>query len=496
MGTMTFLLPAGLPAEAVRELERAWVAGGPDNMPWPTQARVESDRLVLRRAADESGTLAAPWPVDGFGRLFGTSATLMERSRPYHLLTELARGKVNQVRGQAADWCAGGLYTPEALERQVRDVSREFGRAVTQAPAGGDGALAEAVLGRAYRAAEHLARVYVEQVFEIRHQRQPRLDTALGCRLGPAPPPAEAAEPLAKACNSVCVSLAWKEVEPSEGSFRWDAADALLEWADRLGLAVAVGPLVDFTPARLPDWLWGWERDAPSLAAFLARYVAAAVQRYNGRARRWQLTAASNCASVLGLIPDELFWLTVKAAEAARQADPDLELSVGVAQPWGEYLAAEDRFQSPFFFADNLVRSGLNLAALELELVMGVAPRGSWCRDLLETSRLLDLYALLGVPLRVTLGYPSAEGPDAKAAAGLRLAAGRWRDGFGPQVQADWAAAFTELALAKHYVQAVHWVHLSDAEPHLFPHCGLVDAAGNVKPVLNCLRELREKHLR
>ena len=39
---------------------------------------------------------------------------------------------------------------------------------------------------------------------------------------------------------------------------------------------------------------------------------------------------------------------------------------------------------------------------------MGVTPRGSYCRDLLETSRILDLYALLGLPLRVTLGYPSS----------------------------------------------------------------------------------------
>jgi hypothetical protein len=45
-------------------------------------------------------------------------------------------------------------------------------------------------------------------------------------------------------------------------------------------------------------------------------------------------------------------------------------------------------------------------------------------------------------------------------------------------------------------VQAVHWVHLSDAEPHTFPHAGLLDAGGNVKPALAALRELREKHLR
>src|SRR5206468_1482903 len=141
----------------------------------------------------------------------------------------------------------------------------------------------------------------------------------------------------------------------------------------------------------------------------------AAVKRYGQRIRRWQLTAASNCASVLSLGEDELLWLTVRLAEVVRQIDPGLELIVGVAQPWGEYMAQEDRIHSPFIFADTLVRSGLNLAALDLELVSGVTPRGSYCRDLLETSRLLDLYALLGVPLRVTMAYPSANTSDPKA---------------------------------------------------------------------------------
>src|SRR5262249_30059767 len=98
-------------------------------------------------------------------------------------------------------------------------------------------------------------------------------------------------------------------------------------------------------------------------------------------------------------------------------------------------------------FADTLVRSGLNLTALDVELVMGVTPRGSYCRDLLDTSRLLDLYAILGVPLRITLGYPSAAPADAKADPEMRVAAGHWRDGTRPEAQADWAAAFASLCL-------------------------------------------------
>ncbi len=499
MGTMTFLLPARLSAESARELERASVAGGPENMPGPTEARADAGRLTLRRLADDdvqSGYVIAPWEVAGAGRLMGASSTLMERPRPYHLQTELARGKVNQLRGQAADWCAGGLVVPPDLEHDVREAALAFGRAATQPPSEQAGQQAQAALELSYAASDRLAALYVEQMFQARHQRQPRLDSALGCRLGAGVPPGPAAGELARACNTVSVPLAWNQTEPLEGEFRWDGPDELLDWADERGLPATAGPLIDFSPHRLPDWLWLWERDLPTLASFMCKYVESAVRRYGGRVRRWQLTAAANCARVLNLRENELLWLTVRLAESAWQADSNLELVVGVAQPWGEYLAEENRFHSPFSFAETLIRAGLNLAALDLEIVMGVRPRGSYCRDALETLRLLDLYTLLGVPLRVTLGYPSDSGADALGDPEVKVAAGNWRGGFGPEVQAAWAATFAALALCKPHVQGVQWCHFADAEPHQFPHCGLADDTGKPKPALEKLRRLREEHLR
>jgi hypothetical protein len=160
-------------------------------------------------------------------------------------------------------------------------------------------------------------------------------------------------------------------------------------------------------------------------------------------------------------------------------------------------MALADRSHSPFIFADTLIRAGLNLAAVDVEWIMGVTPQGSYCRDLLEASRLLDLYALLGVPLQVTLGYPSSEGRDPQADPDLHVGAGHWQGGHSPAVQSAWAAAFGTLALCKPYVRGVTWCHLSDAEPHAFPHCGLFDAAdGSARPAAEALRTLREQHLR
>jgi hypothetical protein len=496
MGTISFLLPSGLNAESMRALDRACMAGGPDNMPWPTTVRVENGRLNLRRSVDESGYLVVPWQIEHAGLLMGASATLMERPEPYNLALELARGKVNQVRSQSWDWQAGGLLVPPQLDEQIRSACSAFGSAIALAPLPASATLAQTALGLAYSAAHQLATAYEAQMLEMRHQRQERFDTLLGCRLGSRVPEGNGATALTQVCNAVSLPLSWSEIEPEEaGACRWEAQDALVDWACAQGCAVTAGPLLDFSSARLPGWLWLYERDLSSLASFMTGYVQAVVRRYRGKIRRWQLTAASNCANVLSLGEDELMWLTVHLVEAARKVDPALELIIGVAQPWGEYMVAEDRIHSPFIFADTLIRAGLNLTALDVELVIGVTPRGSYCRDLLDTSRLIDLYALLGVPLRITLGYPSSSGPDPDADPDYRIDAGRWHRPFAPDVQADWAEAFATMALCKPSVQGVFWTHFSDAEPHQFPHAGLLDARTALKPVVQRLRGLREAHL-
>jgi hypothetical protein len=496
MGTLNFLLSPELNGAALHELERACILGGQDNMPFLTEVDLQPGKLRVRRQEDESGSVAIPWSVARAGTLMTSTATLIERPAPYLLAVELARGKVNQLRNQAADWLFGGLNVSDALPVAIRDAARTFGRAVACAPAPEAGQLAQEALTRAYAAADELVNAYIHQVFQVRHQRQPKLEATLGVRLGAAVPADLVAAAVAEACNTVCLPLNWAGVEPAEGDYRWAPHDQLLDWAINTGLHVVGGPLIDFSTAGLPPWLWLWEKNLASIASFMCDYVEAVVRRYRGRIRTWQLTAGSNVGNILGLGEEEMLWLTLRVVEAARQSEPGVELVVGVTQPWGEYLAGEVRNHSPFVFADTLLRSGLNLAALDLELVMGVWPRGSYVRDLLEASRLIDLYSLLGVPLQMSIGYPSSREPDPQANPALAVNAGCWRDGLTPEVQAEWADTFGRLVLCKPSVRSVLWTHLSDAEPHLFPNCGLADAQGNVKPAMKQLAQLRTAHLR
>jgi hypothetical protein len=496
MGAMTFLLPASLAEAHRQELERASVTGGQDNMPYRTEACVDGNRLILTRDVAESGNVQAPWPIDGAGQLMTTTATLIERPEPYHLALELARGKINQVRCQAAEWSMGPLDMPPALEQLIHQATAQFGQALMRVPDEEANALAQQALVLGYQAAHNLAHHYASRVLELRHMRTPKLDTWLSCRLEADEPGPDQEPKFLSAFNAVGIPFPWNEIEPKPRVYSWKQVDRLVDWALARNLKIVAGPLIDFSGRNLPDWLWEHDTDLTTLSQLLTEHVETLARRYHTRIRTWQISAGSNCAGVLASRDEELIWLTVKLAEAARRANPQLDLIVGIAQPWGDYLAEQERMKTPFIFADDLLRTGIKLAGLDLEFVMSVAPRGNYCRDLLDMSRLLDLYALLGVPLQTTLGYPSAAAGTDLADPDQRVGLGYWRNGFSVAAQADWAASFAGLALCKPHVRAVQWCHWSDAQPHAFPNCGVLDGSGRDKPALQELTQLRADHLK
>jgi Glycosyl hydrolase family 10 len=495
MGVMTFQIPGGTPAETVNGLTRACLGGGYDHTPVPCKVEVRGDRLILKRDRDESGFLMAPWKVEGAGLVLGSSPTLMERITPYHLVVELGRGKLNQVRCQTADWELAGLELSTNLRDLLHRSTHALCQGILDIPRPEAQRHAQTALALSYQAAEEVVGLYTEQLFGIRHQRQEKLDSLLGCRLG-AVPPSPVEDQFRSAFNAVCVPMNWRTTEPAQSNYNWEAADAVVAWADERALALSAGPLIDFSTFGLPDWLLPWEGDLPSLASFMCDYIETAVARYRDRIRRWTLCTGSNNAGVLSLGEDDLIRLTARLAEAAWGIDTQLELVIGLAQPWGDYLVSEEHTYSPFVFADTLLRAGLSFAAFDLEWFMGVSPRGTYFRDLLEGSRLLDVFGLLGVPIQLTLSYPASTGVDPAADPRQQVGSmGHFRDGLRPESQAEWAELAVGLALAKPHVGGVFWDHFIDSAPHRIPNGGLIDSRGTIHPTLELLRNLRRAHL-
>lgn len=496
MGSMSFLLPNPLPGAAAALLGEACVAGaGYEQAPEPTAAAVADGVLTLTRARDESGYLTVPWPVEPFGTVVVTSSTLRERPQPYRLLVELARGKLNQVRTMSAEWQSIGLRTTDEFERGVVDATRQFTRAL-MAPGGTESdQLAARALEQAHQLADRLTRLYTRQVLETRERAEGRLSTRLAARHRAAPQRAAAAE-YGRAFNAASVGLRWRDVEPAESQYDWAEADAAVAAAVSTGLPVTLGPVIDLGPGMVPAWAAGWGADLPTLAACMCDFLETALNRYKGDVRRWVVCAGFNHADGLGLGDDDRLRLAYRLFEAAAQVDSGLELVLSVAQPWGDYLAGEDQTIAPLTFPDDLLRAGVRLSGVELEVRTGARPRGGLPRDLLDTARLLDVFGALGLPLEVVLSMPSSDDPDRRAADFVTPGApvgGAVR--ATPEGQAEWGGAFAALAVCWPQVRSVTWDHWSDAEPHLVPHGGLLDPTGRPKPLLARLRAIRASQL-
>jgi hypothetical protein len=492
MGSISFLLPNPVPAPAQATLRGAFFATGYDQAPVPTALEFRDDRLVATWTLSESRYLLVPWPVGPFGTLVTPTATLLEREEPYRLLVELARGKLNQVRSQTAEWQAIGLHTAPEFDRGLADATALFGKALVSSPAEAD-AHASRVIELSFALGDVLVREFILQLLDTRHQEEGPLGTRLAARSVRGP--GALAGDYAATFNAAQVALHWKDIEPEESRYDWSATDRAVADAKAANLPITIGPVIDAAPGMIPRWAAGWEGDLPTLAAFMCDFMETAIARYKPDVRRWVVCAGFNHSDALGLDDDQRLRLASRLFEAASQIDPGLELVLSVAQPWGDYLVRDEHTISPLTFPDDLIRNGLKVSAIELEVRAGTTPRGSLPRDLLDTARVINLFGLLGLPLELLLSLPASPGPD-PAALGESLWTPGWRAAPSPEGQAEWGASFAALGLCTPHVRAVTWDHWSDSDPHFTPGGGLIDAAGQPNPLLTRLRALRTAHLR
>ncbi|HSQ55639.1 MAG TPA: hypothetical protein VLM40_07830 [Gemmata sp.] len=493
MGSISFLLPNVLPDAARAMLRSACFTAGFDQAPVPTTLQVLDDRLIASWELNESRYLSLPWPIPPFSTLIATTATLRETTQPYRLLVELARGKLNQVRLQAADWIGIGLRTPPGFEQALAESGKLFSTALSAAPDEAD-SLSARVLEQSHMLGDTLTREFIAQLFDTRHQDEGLLDTRLAARTHSGF--GGARDEYTRAFNAAQIGLCWKDIEPEESRFNWDATDQAVQDAKVAGLPITLGPVIDLAPGMIPEWGAGWKGDLPALAAFMCDFTERVVNRYKNDVRRWVVCAGFNQSAALELDDDERLRLAFRLFEAAASIDSDLELVVSIAQPWGDYLVNKGHTIAPITFADDLLRTGIKISAIELELRLGSTPRGSRPRDLLEAWRIMQLFGGLNMKLEILLSLPASAGADDRAVSGEST----WNSGapanYFLEAQADFGTALAGLALAFLDVRAVTWDHWSDSQPHIVPFSGLLDSAGCPKPLLTRLGTLRSAHLR
>src|SRR5262249_49444473 len=266
---------------------------------------------------------------------------------------ELARGKLNDIRNQLSDWLQLGLRSTPQLEKTLAEAQKAFVVAATTTDRDSECVqAAQASLDAASSAGDLLMDAYTSQILQSRLSSTTRLPTHLGCVIEEAPQKGPGEVDWPGTFNMAQVNVSWKEIAPTEGKYRWDALDALLSWGRRLGLALEMGPLVEFRYDALPDWLSLWEGDSETIGGLLTDFVQQIIQRYRGRVPLWHLVHRPASGDILGLTEEEQIRITARAIQVARQADPAAQLSIGIDRPWADWMGSSNFQLGPLHLCD------------------------------------------------------------------------------------------------------------------------------------------------
>ncbi len=475
----------------------AFLAGGPDRTPLLTFKNCQHPVHTFSYNGDESLHLCALIPIPGVGEVLGATGNLMVGTRVYSLLLELFRGKLCRIQNQASDWHLLGLELPSDILHRLQQLTHRLVTIVTspnQVPV--DANCLEA-LTEAHFLANDLADVYVNRLVELRTQKQGRLGTLLSVGLPEDIQPIDFTElgPILAPFDNLHLPVSWRSLEPVEGKPNLTILDQCVKAAKATGKTLTAGPLLDFRSQGLPDWVIKSSSDPHQITAILSKHVRNLIESHGSHFDSWTILLGANLSEVFDLDEDEWLRMAYHLCDEARRVGKNLKLSLGVSQPFGEIMSTEHRNHSPFSFAETVVRTGLPIASIVLDLVMGTLPRGGYVRDGIETSKIIDQFAFLGKPLKILTGFPSSGNSDPLAESSVRLAGGHLGPAHSHKGQALWAETMLPIMLSKAAVEEVMWCHLDDRRPHTYPNCGLIDSNGIPTQTLAVIEKLKAQYL-
>jgi hypothetical protein len=280
-----------------------------------------------------------------------------------------------------------------------------------------------------------------------------------------------------EAFNSVIVATRWADLEPHDGNYQWEQLDRLVDWAMARRLFTIGGPLLDLSTDSFPAWIAPWKSDSVNLESFISDFVETVVSRYVGRIRHWEVVCGANRGGVGDLTEEHRLNLVIRAIEAAQQVDEQIQISLRVVQPWGEYLSAMRNRLPPIQFIDTLRRSGAKISEVNLDIRFGASPLCSLHRDMLGISQLLDHWSLLQIPINVMASLPE---PTESLDAIDRV---HWQIG-----QMD---DFLLMCLSKERVTGFYCLNWADRAA---PDEPLVDADNCLHPVVSDFSALERTH--
>ena len=470
---------------------------GTDGVPVRADIDLRDGAIRCRKRTEGPAGLVLLWPIEGVGRFILETSRLPERSEPYNLHVELARGRLMRIDQKREDW---GLYDCEGTEELIADLDQardSFIEAVKADDPAVAASLADQALKQAVLASEKMTMFHADIFLGRRKQSGGFGRRMFGCRIDLGSTSDAYRDAIPPMFDFVTVPVPWRQVEPKEQEFNWQPVDAWVEWLTKKNVPIKMSPLVSFHERHIPDWLYIWENDFETVRDLVYEHVRRVVERYGTYVVAWDVISGIHADNTFNFSFEQLMELTRLASALTKQLAPRATTIIELVSPWGEYYARNQRTIPPMLYAEMAVQSGISFDAFGLPMIFGVGTDGMYVRDLFQISSMIDRFGNLGKAIHVTAaGAPSATGPDKDDESGgtlLAEAGGQWHGEWSGDLQAEWLRSFYRTAMSKPFIESIAWRDLADAGKHGVPHGGLLGRDFKPKPAVETLRSLRQE---
>ena len=484
----------GQPAGEI-DLAGAYVFGQ-DTIPVRADlAAIDGQITCMKRVPGACG-LAVLWEVADAGCILLQTTRLPERTAPYNLNVELARGRLMRITQKNEDWALFDYPGAEALNKEFASLRRTFVKSLKTSDQADAAALADEALARSVTVGEKMALFHAD-VFLERRKSLPA--GAAMANFGAAVDLRATAEAyknrLRDTFGFVSIPMPWKHTEPKAGQYQYAQIDSWVNWATRARKPMQAGPLLSFETLQLPEWLYIWEHDYDTLRDLIYEHVQRVAERYKNHVCVWNVASGIHAFNSFNLNFEQLMELTRMSCLLVKKIAPRSQVMIELVMPWGEYYARNQRTIPPMLYADMAVQSGVKFDAFGIQVLMGAPTDGHYVRDLMQISSLLDEFRGFGKSCHITAcGVPSDTAPDTWDAWEGQAPvpkAGRWHSQWSTRLQAEWLQAFYRIGISKPFVESICWRDLADYEGHYIPHGGLCKSDMRPKLAFKELRNFR-----
>ncbi len=432
---------------------------GLDGFPWPCKIAKAESTITITRNRDESGHLFLSYPFEKFGELVISTGTLPESEAPYRLLLELARGTLNRLRNLVSNWQEGGLPPSQSVANDLTaSVIALRKSALAEDPKTSD-EFARQSLEFSMQSIFDASEQFGQHVYPMRSQHINVPKHWLGCK----------------------VTAKDIEVEKDSLSFLDIIQVSELNENVREQKNIILGPFLDASPGGMPV-PWQELSDFEERQVSVVRTCRDALHDLPENIKLLHVARGLNGTGHRFLSYPQQLQLTLDLLEVIENSKHRVPTLVSFDCPWGERMAWSVGGVHPLQIADSILRRGVALSMLGLDISLDYLPNGSLPRDPIQWLDLIDVWSQLGLPLVICLCAPSQNNTLVASASPDRII-NSIRESQTDEQMEKLLSIVIPMMLARPNVHGIVWTQSRDGDDVRYSNGGLLDQAGQVKPI-------------